>query len=139
MKKDGGFTTVELLVTLFIAAAFLMSGYQLYSMIIRDGGEARARAKASNVAYEYLQKEKAVINDTKPSECDDGQLRTEFIYSQANNNTIEVDSLSNVEIKINNQCAYDKAVNDTIIRTTVPIKYNTPQQSLTEATYYAVP
>jgi len=64
-KTTNGFTSVELLVTLFVAVAFLMSGYQLYNMIIKDGGEARARAKASNIAYKYLQQKQIdVLNST---------------------------------------------------------------------------
>ena len=48
MKK--GFTIIELLVTMFIAVAFLMAGYQLYGMIIKDGSETQLRTKAANIA-----------------------------------------------------------------------------------------
>jgi Tfp pilus assembly protein PilE len=54
--KEAGFSAVELLITLFIAAAFLATGYQLYTIILEDGGEARTQAKASNIAYDYLRK-----------------------------------------------------------------------------------
>lgn len=60
MKKlqvnEAGFSAVELLITLFIAAAFLLTGYQLYGIIIEDGGNARVQAKASNIAYDNLRK-----------------------------------------------------------------------------------
>ena len=59
MKRNKGFSTVELLVTLFVASAFLLAGYQLYAMVIKDGGETKQQAIASNKAYEYLQKYKA--------------------------------------------------------------------------------
>ena len=49
-----GFTAVELLITLFVAAAFLIAGYQLFNVIIKDGGDTRAQAAASNVAYDYM-------------------------------------------------------------------------------------
>lgn len=49
-----GFTAVELLITLFVAAAFLATAYQLYSVIIQDGSDARFQAKASNIAYDNL-------------------------------------------------------------------------------------
>lgn len=55
-NRQQGFTAVELLVTLFIAAAFLISGYQLFNAVINDGGSARAESRASNAAYEYLRK-----------------------------------------------------------------------------------
>ena len=53
MKKNinQGFTTIELLVTLFIAAAFLASGYQLYSVILQDGGDARAQASCRMINF----------------------------------------------------------------------------------------
>lgn len=51
-----GFSAVELLVTLFIAAAFLLAGYQLYAAIVRDSGDARQRTRASNIAYDYLRR-----------------------------------------------------------------------------------
>lgn len=53
---EAGFSAVELLITLFIAAAFLATGYQLYTIIIEDGGDARTQAKASNIAYDFLRK-----------------------------------------------------------------------------------
>jgi prepilin-type N-terminal cleavage/methylation domain-containing protein len=54
--KESGFSAIELLITLFIAAAFLLTGYQLYGIIIEDGGDARVQAKASNIAYDNLRK-----------------------------------------------------------------------------------
>ena len=56
IAAQNGFTVVELLITLFIAAAFLVSGYQLFNLIIKDGGQTRAESRASNVAYDYLRK-----------------------------------------------------------------------------------
>ena len=53
---ESGFTAVELLVTLFVAVAFLATGYQLYTVILQDGGAARSQAKASNIAYAALRK-----------------------------------------------------------------------------------
>lgn len=56
MSKQAGFTAVELLITLFIAAGFIAAGYQLYSVIIKSSGDARQQAKASNIAYDYLRR-----------------------------------------------------------------------------------
>jgi Tfp pilus assembly protein PilE len=55
-RTESGFTAVELLVTLFVAVAFLATGYQLYTVIIESGGTARTQAKASNIAYAALRK-----------------------------------------------------------------------------------
>jgi len=56
IDKHQGFSAVELLITLFIAATFLVAGFQLYSTIIKDSGSIRLTVRASNVAYNYLQK-----------------------------------------------------------------------------------
>jgi Tfp pilus assembly protein PilV len=65
---QSGFSAVELLVTLFVAVAFLATGYQLYSVIIKDGGTARTQAKASNIAYAALRQYSAqVLNPCSPS------------------------------------------------------------------------
>jgi prepilin-type N-terminal cleavage/methylation domain-containing protein len=55
-NRQSGFTAVELLITLFVAAAFLVAGYQLYNVIIKDSGNTRAQARASNVAYDYMRR-----------------------------------------------------------------------------------
>jgi len=55
-RSTQGFTAVELLITLFVAAAFLIAGYQLFNLVIQDGGNARAESAASNVAYDYLRR-----------------------------------------------------------------------------------
>ena len=52
--SQAGFSAVELLITLFIAVAFIGAGYQLYAIIIKDGSEASLRAKANTIAYENL-------------------------------------------------------------------------------------
>ncbi len=47
-----GFTAVELLVTLFIGATFLLAAYQIYSVITNDAAATRNRSKASNIALD---------------------------------------------------------------------------------------
>lgn len=56
MQNEDGFSAIELLVTLFIAVAFLGTAYQLYTVVIRDSADARFRARASNIAYAELRK-----------------------------------------------------------------------------------
>lgn len=53
---SSGFTAVELLITLFVAAAFLVAGYQLFNLVIKDGGDTRVEASAGNTAYDYLRR-----------------------------------------------------------------------------------
>lgn len=53
-KQSAGFSAVELLITLFVAAMFLAAGYQLYTFVMTDSGNTRAEASVSNTAYNYL-------------------------------------------------------------------------------------
>ena len=62
--KQQGFSAVELLVTLFVAAAFLIAAYQLYSAVIKNSGENRATTRATVVATNYLNQYKAAIGST---------------------------------------------------------------------------
>lgn len=52
--SEQGFSAVELLITLFVAAAFLATGYQLYYTLIETTGQSRLRAIANNIAYDKL-------------------------------------------------------------------------------------
>jgi len=119
--KNSGFTTVELLVTLFVAAIFLVSGYQLYALIVNDGGEARAKAQVSNIAYQYLQQYK----ESATSPCS--------VQTPKNNEAITVPKLSNATLSVNITCPYTAIT--TISKVIVTIKYNNPQQSVSVATY----
>lgn len=53
-QSQQGFTAIELLITLFVAAAFLATGFGLYSAIIARGGDSRDLAIANNYAYSDL-------------------------------------------------------------------------------------
>lgn len=91
-KKQSGFSAVELLITLFIAAAFLISGYQLYAVVIKDGGEARMQSSASNVATDYLQRYKS--SATNP--C--------TVQAPLSDSPITVSGLSNVTATVAISC-----------------------------------
>lgn len=53
-NTQAGFSAVELLITIFIAAAFIASGYQLYVAVVRNGADSRNQTTASNIAYDYI-------------------------------------------------------------------------------------
>ena len=57
--RQQGFTAVELLVTLFIAALFIASGYQLYAVTTTDSANIRARSIAGSIGYRHLRIEQA--------------------------------------------------------------------------------
>jgi prepilin-type N-terminal cleavage/methylation domain-containing protein len=125
-SNESGFTAVELLITLFIAAAFLMSGYQLYGMIIRDGGEARARAKANNIAYQYLQTYKN--SASKP--CAPEIQTPETLAG-------DTSPISDVTVETTISCPYASSPTPitSLSKISVTVKYNKPQQQVTNATY----
>jgi Tfp pilus assembly protein PilV len=56
MKTEAGFSAVELLITLFIAAIFVFTGFQLYTVVLKNGTEANQRSIASGIAYENLRR-----------------------------------------------------------------------------------
>ena len=130
--KQSGFTTVELLVTLFVAAIFLMSGYQLYAMIIKNNGEASARAKATNVAYQYLQTYKTDTTAVK-NPCGVSS------YHNPTGTNIDTSGLSNPSITISISCPYTTSTPaiTSISKLTVTVSYIYAgiTQQITNATY----
>lgn len=69
LKRQEGFTAVELLITLIVASMFLFAGYQLYTQVTRDGNDANKLAKVSNTAYEMLRESGAAIGSAYPNGC----------------------------------------------------------------------
>lgn len=55
-SPQSGFSAVELLITIFVAVAFLGAGYQLYAAVVRNGADTRNQTTASNIAYDYLRR-----------------------------------------------------------------------------------
>jgi prepilin-type N-terminal cleavage/methylation domain-containing protein len=96
-RLQQGFTAVELLITLFIAAAFLIAGYQLFSIVIKDGGDTRAESKAANVAYDYMRQYSTSAADP----CVASQPLT--------GSAITVAGLANPKISIQISCPQDDA------------------------------
>lgn len=60
--RSQGFSTVELLISLFIAAAFIGTAFQLYSVVMKDGSETRLRAKAGSIINSTLQERTNGVN-----------------------------------------------------------------------------
>lgn len=65
---EQGFTVVELMITLFIAAAFIFTGYRLYGMVMQRTNEARHLSEASNIAYKELRRHSTYDNSVS-SNC----------------------------------------------------------------------
>lgn len=121
-SSESGFTAVELLITLFVAAAFLIAGYQLFNVVIKDGGQARAESTAGNVAYDYLRR--YAPQATNP--CTAGTV--------LNNAAITVDGLSNVRMTVAISCPSGFSVTG-VSKVEATITYNTPQQTAKYSTF----
>lgn len=122
-QRQLGFTAVELLVTLFVAAAFIIAGYQLFNVVIRDGGDTRAKAAAANAAYAYLRQ----YSDSATNPCSS--------LSPLTNEPATVDGLTDVTVTVVIQCAQADA--PTLSKVDVTLAYNkdTPKKTLTYSTY----
>lgn len=55
-RKQFGFTTIELLITLFVAFAFIAAFYRLFTVIDQSTAESRWQSTASGLAYTNLRK-----------------------------------------------------------------------------------
>jgi len=121
ISESNGFTAVELLITLFIAAMFLASGFQLYSVVMKSGGETRVQANASNIMYEYLQRYKNTTSDlcTAQTPVTDQPV------------TVTGSASSTVTVVIT--CPY--GITSPISKVAVSVKYGNPQQTVSEATF----
>lgn len=64
-SASNGFSAVELLVSLIVAALFLFAGFSLYNSILKYSVESRNRGKADLIAVEYLRR----YETTVPATC----------------------------------------------------------------------
>jgi len=120
--KQSGFTAVELLITLFVAAAFLIASYQLFNLVIKDGGATRSESRAANIAYDYLRKY-AASSTTIP--CTPS--------TPLANAPISVDGLTTPVISITVSCLPDAIASISKVEATV--NYNNPVQTVKYAIY----
>jgi len=89
---SSGFSAVELLVTLFVAATFLAAGYQLFNFIITDSGNTRAESSASNGAYDYLRR----YSDSATAPC--------TVLTPVNNQATLIEGVENAFITVSITC-----------------------------------
>ena len=110
------------MITLFVAVAFLASGFQLYNLVIKDGGQARVDSRASNVAYDYLRR----YVTTAATPCNPSTLASTSI-------TPAPTGLSNVTVSVSITCPYAALL--TVSKIEVTVRYNSPQQTMKYSTY----
>lgn len=121
-NNSNGFSAVELLITLFIAAAFVATGYQLYSVIIQNGENAREQAAASNIAYNALRQ--YAPQATNPCSAVTPSP-TPAIPSGSN--------LPNPTISVSISCPY--GTSSGIAKVTATVNYGNPQVGVTHALF----
>jgi prepilin-type N-terminal cleavage/methylation domain-containing protein len=122
MKKQQGFSAIELLITLFVAVIFFMAGYQLYAMIMKDGGEARRQSTAYNTLRQYMQKYKSTVGTT----C---AASTPIDHSWVN-----VSGLSSTSLTVDIQCPY--GTTSVVSKVVVTLYYGSnPQMKVQDSTY----
>lgn len=120
--REQGFSAVELLITFFIAAAFVGVGYQLYTIVVKEGSDSRLQSRASNVAYKNLRRYAAQV--TAPCTT----------VSPSPIPTIGAnDGLGNATIAVAITCPF--GTGSTTSKVTVTIKYGAPQKEVVHALY----
>lgn len=120
-RREQGFSAIELLIALFIAAAFIFTGYRLYSVVLKDGNDARLRSRASNVAYGALQQ--YASNATNP--CTVASPVTPTAPSD----------LPAASVSVTFSCPYGTSSSTTRIQAVVTYGVVAPLQTVTEAMY----
>jgi prepilin-type N-terminal cleavage/methylation domain-containing protein len=116
-NNQSGFSAVELLITLFIAAAFVATGYQLYSIVISNGESAREKAKASNIAYDNLRR----YSPQATSPCSAATPSPTPTIPTGSN-------LPNASISVVISCPYGTST--AISKVTATVTYGNPQESV---------
>ena len=127
MTTRGGFTTVELLVTLFIAVMMVVSGYQLYTAVNQRSGRVRTAAEASNLAYSRIRENSdyiAVTNDCV-AQAETG----------ASSSVVTGTTLPGTVTVIIRRCK--PFADSDITRVTALVRYDTPVKEVAHAVYVA--
>lgn len=130
MSRKDGLTTVELMVTLFVAALFILSGYQLYNAVNLRAGNSREMSEASNIAYRILREQ--AIYDSSFTKDTSSTCPSSSTLSPTP--TLPANTLPNPVVSVY-RCYVD--TNSDLQRVTVQIEYgnDTPKRKVIHATY----
>lgn len=134
LKLQQGLTTVELVVTLFVAAMMVISGSQLYNAVTNRSANSRMMAEASNIGYETLRKLGSASTTT--TLCTASSHPTQAV--EPADIGISETRLPNLGIEIS-RClpltGVATSVRDKVMRVTVKVTYATPAREVVHATY----
>ncbi len=129
MKQfDRGFSTVELVVTLFVATMFIFSGYQLFGVISARSGESRQLSLASNLGYEVLRSKGEIGIDSISALCSSSV--TPIPVTDVSTATLPSATVSITKCKPYSDLP--------LVRATSIVEYGdtTPKKKVVHATYY---
>lgn len=115
-QSNQGFSTVELLISLFIAAAFIATGFQLFSVVTKDSAEARLRSKAASIANAAVQERMYLANNPCTPTPPESTL------------TIATADLPQATGTVTFSCPYGPASKTTRVKAVV--QYGSPQQTV---------
>lgn len=124
MKSKKGFTTVELIVSIIVAVAFLITAYQLYDVAMTNDGDARATARASSAAYGYLVRYAHNVSYA---------LTPCATSTPVSGSSVSVDGLSNPTLTVSVACTANTSTAN-VSQVTATLNYNSTQ-SVTYVTY----
>lgn len=132
--RQAGFSAVELLITLFIAAIFLLAGYVLWNQVLSLGLDTERQARASNIAYEFLRR------DWSQVDCTDEDVITDI---DPETDVLSISGLQNPTARIVVSCPYkatatsDGTEPTTIMKISSAVEYDSlgKRVKVTHATY----
>ena len=131
MRGVGGFTTVELLVTLFVASLFVMSGYQFYGAVSARSVESRMMSEASNLAQEVLAKAGDYASVTASCTATNQNVTNISLASIGASSTLPDLSVQVIRCQ--------PIASSSIVRTTAVVSYDSPAKEVAHAKYVPAP
>ena len=131
-RKNQGFTTVELVITIIVGVMFLITTSQIYTVVIADSANTRNKANASAIAYSTARIVLATIGTT----CNSGNLTFGSGPTPAAPSLASLPAPTSITAVVN--CPFASAVysnNSAVSRLTVTITYGPNAQKARHVLY----
>lgn len=132
-SHQAGFSAAELLISLFIGAAFIGAAYQLYGIAIGDSGNNRMHALASNTAYAAMRSQASQITSNSNASICVPVSTTPLAVPNG------ISLPSPVSMTLTNSCPYaaidGSSLTSGLTQVTVAITYGPSAQKITHSVY----
>lgn len=135
-KQSEGFTVVELLVTIIVAAMFVTMFYQLFVTLVQMNADARRNTQASDLAYSNMRRYPTVVSTGLT--CVDATTITNLIPASGSPTTAtdsDYPELGPVTEQVTAQFPYGCSVNYNLIKLESTVMYKNNTLTLSHATY----